>query len=125
MGLNVWLEGEKILGTYICPTCGSECQDNRVKTFYIANITHNLNTMAEAAKLYLPLWNPEMINITKAKELIVILERGLRELERYPEYFKKYTPMNGWGSYDNLVEFVKNYLEACRKYPEAEVKVSR
>ena len=35
-----------------------------------ANITHNLNRMAEAVDLYLPLWRPEEIGIAQAEEIV-------------------------------------------------------
>jgi len=38
---------------------------------------------------------------------------------------KKHNPKNGWGDYEGLVRFVKEYLKACIDYPDAEIKVSR
>ncbi len=92
---------------------------------YWRNITHNLNKMAGAAGIYNALWRPDEIGITKASQLIQPLTEGLTRLEAEPEEFKKYNPSNGWGDYQGLVEFVQGYLEACRKYPEATVRVSR
>ena len=42
-----------------------------------------------------------------------------------PEYFKTFNPKNGWGSYENFVSWIKDYLEACKKYPESIIEVSR
>ena len=39
--------------------------------------------------------------------------------------YEKFNPKNGWGSYEGLVNFVDNYLNACYEYPSAEVKISR
>ena len=89
------------------------------------NITHNLNTMAEAAGIYLHLWRPEEIGLTKASELIEPLRDGLKTLTDSPSRFDEYRPENGWGSYAGLVEFVARYIEACRKYPDADIRVSR
>lgn len=89
------------------------------------NITHNLNTMADAAGIYLHLWRPEEIGITKAGELIEPLRNGLNALTESPSRFDEYRPENGWGSYAGLVEYVARYIEACRKYPDAEIRVSR
>src|SRR6266496_3980933 len=44
---------------------------------YWRNITHNLNTMADAAGIYKHLWRPEELGITKAGELIAPLAAGL------------------------------------------------
>ena len=62
---------------------------------------------------------------TIVKELIEPLRQGLHNLKIEPERYKKFNPENGWGSYDGLVKFVENYLNACYEYPDADVKVSR
>jgi hypothetical protein len=57
--------------------------------------------------------------------LIEPLRQGLHNLKSEPERYKKFNPENGWGSYDGLVKFVENYLNACYEYPDADVEVSR
>lgn len=89
------------------------------------NITHNLNTMVEKAGIYKHLWRPDEIGITKAEQLIEPLQHGLDLLVDNPDYFKQFNPENGWGSYDGLVQFVKDYLQACKENPDAEISVSR
>ncbi len=100
----------------------SKFQTNEV---YSANITHNLGEMASAAELYYPLWRPEEINISKAKQLIVHLAKGLESLIEKPDYYKTFNPENGWGTYEVLLTLVKNYLKACIDNPDADVSVSR
>lgn len=92
---------------------------------YEANITHNLNRMAEEAGIYKALWRPEEIGITKAQQLVEPLTAGLALLRSDPARFEKLNPDNGWGDYAGLVGFVSRYLEACKAHPNAEVKVSR
>lgn len=94
-------------------------------TAYEANITHNLNTMASHAGIYDCMWRPDENGIETAAQLIEPLEVGLSLLQSDPERFEALNPSNGWGSYEGLVRFTRNYLEACREYPEAEVRVSR
>jgi hypothetical protein len=89
------------------------------------NITHNLNVMAMAADLYMPIWRPEELDITLAEELIKPLTEGLKRLESTPGYFRTFNPANGWGTYENLVEFVQRYLKACKEDPDAIIEVSR
>jgi len=60
-----------------------------------------------------------------AADLIEPLRQGLHELKSRPEHFKQFNPDNGWGTYEGLVEFVDNYLNACYEYPEADVEVDR
>lgn len=90
-----------------------------------ANITHNLNSMADDAGIYRELWRPDELGIKTARELIEPLRKGLDLLQSDPERFKKFNPTNGWGNYDLLVEFVGEYLTACEKWPDAEVSVWR
>lgn len=94
-------------------------------TVYHANITHNLNEMAEKAGIYKYLWRPDEINIQTAEQLIEPLTEGLKLLESDPEKFKLLNPENGWGNYELLVNFVKNYLAACLQHKDAKVSVSR
>lgn len=95
------------------------------KELYTANITHNLNEMAEAAGIYMPLWRPDEIGITSAKQLIEPLRAGLAKLEADPETYEKYNSPNGWGMYEHFVPFVRNYLEACENSPDATVEADR
>lgn len=90
-----------------------------------ANITHNLNTMAEEAGIYQHLWRPEELDITLGSQLIDPLREGLHRLKSDPERFKALNPENGWGSYSKLVEFVEKYLDACYKFPSAYVEADR
>ena len=92
---------------------------------YTNNITHNLNTMAQAAGLYRCLWYPDEEGCTYARELIVPLSMGLAVLTDDPERFMLLEPDNGWGTYQGLVRFCAAYLAACIEYPDAEVSVWR
>lgn len=113
---------------------------------YSANITHNLNTMAEAAGIYDALWRPYKLNenynpqiesnydaqyefenncVIKAFDLIEPLRNGLHKLKLEPDKYKEFNPDNGWGTYEGLVKFVEDYLNACYKYPDADVEISR
>lgn len=101
-----------------------ECPDD-AKTVYSKNITHNLNEMAGEAGIYEALWQPEQIGVTHARQLIPLLQAGRDRLRADPERFKQFNPSNGWGNYEGLVSFVVDYLWACEKYPDAEVRVRR
>jgi hypothetical protein len=92
---------------------------------YSGNITHNLGKMAEEAGIYYALWRPEEIGKTRAYEIIELLEKGLEDLKDRPVHFKKFDSPNGWGMYIHFVPFVEEYLDACKKYPNAIINVSR
>lgn len=102
--------------------------------------------MAEKAGIYEALWRPyrlkenydpsvekdynleymfEEDNPSYAREIIDILTEGLKRLKEKPDYFKTFTPKNNWGRYEVLVIFVEQYLEACKKYPDALIETSR
>ena len=92
---------------------------------YSSNITHNLNKMASQAGLYHVLWHPETLGVARAGELIPLLRGGLNVLLSDPDYFKSFNPENSWGTYDGLVKFVREYINACETYPNAKIGVSR
>lgn len=96
----------------------------KVVAVFSDNITHNLVEMAKAAGIYMHLWRPHEIGITRAKELIAPLEEGLRKLKENPQEYSKYNSSNGWGMYENFVPFVERCLDACRKYPNAKITTS-
>ena len=99
--------------------------ETRPTEVYWANITHNLTEMAGAAGIYRALWTPEEIGITKAADLVPLLEDGLAKLKADPAKYEKFNAPNGWGLYKNFVPFVEKYLQACRDNPNATVEVSR
>ena len=107
MSLNVYLYAPKVVAVFD------------------GNITHNLGKMAEKAGIYWHLWRPEELGITEASELIEPLRAGLKVLREKPEWYKTFTPENGWGNYEGLVRFVEDYLKACENDPEATIEVSR
>lgn len=92
---------------------------------FSANITHNLNKMAEAAGIYKHLWRPEEIGITKAHELIEPLQKGLELLKSDQARFEKFNSPNSWGTYECFIPWVENYLNACIENPDAEIGVWR
>ena len=100
-------------------------EEDESNEVYSANITHNLTGMAAAAGIYEPLWRPEEVGITKAVQLIEPLMLGLVMLKADPVKFSAFNATNGWGLYKHFVPFVEKYLQACREYPTATVRVSR
>lgn len=94
-------------------------------TVYTANITHNLGKMAAAANIYQAMWRPEEIGATRAKDIAPLLQAGLEKLRSDPDAFRIHNPSNGWGDYDGLVRFTAAYLEACERFPEAAIRISR
>ena len=88
-------------------------------------ITHNLNTMAEAAGLYECMWRPEEMHITLASQMIHPLRCGIAVLKHDKEKLEKMNPENGYGSYDSLLRVAEKYLAACEENPNATVEACR
>lgn len=101
------------------------CHVGGDETVYTANITHNLGLMANEAWIYEVIWRPEDLEISVASQLIEPLRRGLDELKANPDKYKLSNPSNGWGNYDDLVDFVEKYIVACEENPAASVSVWR
>ncbi len=125
MSLDVTLRGQPKSASCECSSCGHKHSKIERECFYDANITHNLNKMADAAGLYEALWSPTEIGAKTAHDLIGKLGVGLDVLKKDPEHFKKFNPDNGWGKYENLVVFVEKYLNACIENPDAEIEISK
>jgi len=100
------------------------CDKNSIQVFS-TNITHNLNTMAEKAGIYKALWRPEEIGAKKAKDIISLLEDGVKQMKSKPKYFSKYNAKNGWGTYAVFLPWVEDVLQNCKQYPNARIGVSR
>lgn len=86
------------------------------------NITHNLGQMAKEAGIYKCLWRPDENGITKASQCIEPLIDGLSRLVTDPAKYETFNSPNGWGMYEHFVPFVFAVLQACRTYPDADVR---
>ena len=92
---------------------------------YSSNITHNLTDMAKEAGIYREVWRPEECGITKAVQLIEPLRKGIERLKAEPERFKPLSASNAWGTYEQFIPWLEQYLKACESFPDAEITVSR
>lgn len=125
MSLDVYLVGEAETVECTCCNCDNRHTYSRKREYYSANITHNLAHMAEAAGLYAAMWRPDEQGWKKAAQIIEPLAAGIAKLESDPERFRKMNPANGWGSYEGLLKAARDYLVACREFPDADIKIWR
>lgn len=109
MSLDIWLHDDS--NTEFCVWSG--------------NITHNVNDMAKVAGAYHYLWRPENVGVVKAADNIENLRRSLGMMYLNYERLKAMNPENGWGDIDGLIDLTKSYLDACIKYPDATIEISR
>lgn len=94
------------------------------------NITHNLTEMAEDClsfeeeyqhyTLYGLLWRETQQPFTGdyLNVYIAHLAYCLYVLKNNPKRFKKFNPENGWGTYEQLVNFVEDFIKALITMPE-------
>lgn len=108
------------------PNENIELQNNTTEYLFSANITHNMNKMADAVGLYEYLWNlKEKHSDMKPIELLPKLSRGLAKLYKNKQDLLQFEPSNGWGSWDSFATFIAEIIKACIMYPHAEIEVSR
>lgn len=100
-------------------------EEDKKAYVFDANITHNLTEMADKIGIYECVWRPEEKGIIYAKELIKPLVDGLVEMRANKEYYGTFDSPNGYGTYDDFLIWIENYLEKCMEYPNAFVEVSR
>ena len=112
MSLDIYIE------TIPCKECG------RSEESFWANITHNLGKMAAEAGIYDCLWHPGEHGISLAVHLISPLERGIADMKAKPEYYRRFDPDNGWGTYMDFVPWLERLLVACKFNPNGKIKVS-
>ena len=113
MSLDVYLVENR------CSECGREDE------VFTANITHNLAKMAGDVGVYYHLGRPEEISISFARQLIDPLQKALSKMGVHPELYEEFNPANGWGDFDSLLRFIKDYLSACENHPDALIRVDR
>lgn len=106
--------------------------EEEIKTneFWHGNITHNLTEMAEDClsfdeeyqryNLYGLLWRDTQVPFTGVYLNIYIahLAYCLYVLKNDPDHFKKFNPSNGWGTYEQLCNFVEEFIKALVNMPE-------
>ena len=92
-------------------------------------ITHNLNTVVSelGSLLGLPyyqiIWRPDELFSLKNGEVPVslvykILPTLIRDLIKFEDRLKDYLPSNGYGTFDDLISFLCDYLKECRLHQD-------
>lgn len=89
---------------------------------YQANITHNLIPMWKLAGVYGALYESHG---RLARDILPALEFGLLFMATHPDECRKLDAPNGWGKYDDARPWLRELAEACRRYPLADIRISR
>lgn len=96
-----------------------------IVTVFDANYTHNCGLMAKESGVYGVVWRPEENGVESAADLIEPLRQGIAAMEDDPKRFIALNPANGWGSYETFLPWLREYLEACVRFPKAKVVACR
>lgn len=58
-----------------------------------------------------------------ASDALVVVTKALEAMALDPARFRALNPPNGWGCYEDAVEFLRWLQDACRDHPKATVRV--
>lgn len=105
-----------------CECCGNTSGGEEL---HWQNITHNLNRMAVKAGFYDALWRGDESDIKNPKQLAEAIIPGLQHMIDNPAAYIPFNAENGWGTYDQFVPWLKELVEACKEFPDAEIHWSR
>jgi len=95
--------------------------DEKGLVVFHTQITHNLVPMAEAAGIFYEIWRPQNYGISMAQQLIIPLWSGLNRLRASSNLFKPYSHPR-FGDYNEMINFVEEYLDACMVWQYAHVE---
>ena len=59
-----------------------------------------------------------------AKDIQPYLQTAIEDMESRKEYYSKFNPENGWGSYASALQFIKDLEVASRRYTNSIIDVS-
>ena len=93
-------------------------------------ITHNLNNVVSESGLLLGLpyyeviWRPDELFGLKNGEVPVgfvlkVLPDLIKNLLKFEDRLTDYLPSNGWGTFEDLIRFLCDYLKECYTNQEA------
>lgn len=85
------------------------------------SITHNLTDMAKELGIYNMLWRNSETSFSYGGTMVEALRNAIKQMLENEGYYKEFNPKNGWGTYVDFLEFLKNLLISCVIYPLSEV----
>jgi hypothetical protein len=60
-----------------------------------------------------------------SSEILPNLEAGLALMKTEPERFKPHSASNGWGTYEQAVPWLEDFIEQIKEYPDGVIGISR
>jgi hypothetical protein len=96
-------------------------RETQIVKVFEEDMTHNVAGMAKAAGLYEAIWHPYRFSDQSPGAMAERLREGLAKLKADEATIRPLEPSNGWGTYDDFVEFVERLIRVCETFPNAEV----
>lgn len=84
------------------------------------NITTNINRMLREAGF--PSW--QMLDGLSADVVGLLMGRAVIELGKDPQRYRALQPDNGWGTYEGLIEWMREVLAVLDRHPTGIVRCS-
>lgn len=125
MGLDVSLMAKPIPEDYYDWDWDARSDFMRENKLYTRYVTHNLGKMAQELGIYEYLWRPDEIGVVQAKQLIKPLGVAIDNIRDRKAHYRTFNPPNGFGTMEGFIDFMIDYLKACRTYPNAFVDACR
>lgn len=125
MGLDVSLMTKPIPDDYYDWDWDEQSDFMRENKLYTRYVTHNLGKMARELGVYEYLWRPDEIGVVQAKQLIKLLGVAIDNIRDRKAHYRTFNPPNGFGTMEGFIDFMIDYLKACRTYPDAFVNACR
>lgn len=85
---------------------------------YETSYTDNIVPLVKQIGLYECVWRGS----GKAGDIIEPIRNAIDLLKSDPKGWRCYDSPNGCGNYDSFLPWLKKLLEACLKYPKADIK---
>jgi hypothetical protein len=80
---------------------------------YERNVTYNVSTMLKRAGFH-----PNVVDGMTAVQLRPVVSHAVCVMEDNPSYFELFNPENGWGSYENVMEFLVELSLYLKEAPD-------
>jgi len=90
---------------------------------FAINMSNNVSALiARKAGIFDELFFPKRNGIKYANQIINQLQAGIEYIEMFPDEFNAIDEKHGYGLIKEFVGYIKEYIEACKKYPDYKIE---
>jgi hypothetical protein len=88
---------------------------------YETNVTYNLS------KMYYKCIDKEKgfkyLHGMSCKKALPIINEAIKDLVNNKKDYEELNPKNGWGSYEGLLQILREMRKVCEDYPDGDIEV--